>query len=66
VEDDRETPGHEDLAEATQRQNSNLQLLIASIGSLLAASRDLLRRLHGLVDGGVGRDPGSGPKDDAP
>lgn len=39
-------PRDEDLAESTQRQNSNLRRLIDAVGSLLAGSRELLSRLQ--------------------
>ena len=40
--------GGENLAETTQRQNSNLQRLIDAVGTLLAGSRELLKRLQPL------------------
>lgn len=45
----------DDLEERARRHNSTLQSLIDAIGTLLAASRELLRRL-----------PGYRPKNDAP
>lgn len=39
-------PRDEDLAESTQRQNSNLRRLIDAVGTLLAGSRELLSRLQ--------------------
>jgi hypothetical protein len=57
--DNRERPDDEDLAVAAQRQNTNLRRLIASIGMLLAASRDLLRRLQSEEEAASGSEPGS-------
>ena len=44
--DDTGGPQGEDLVETTQRQNSNLQRLIDAVGTLLAGSHELLKRLQ--------------------
>ena len=44
--DDTGGPQDEDLAETTHRQNSNLRRLIDAVGTLLAGSRELLKRLQ--------------------
>jgi hypothetical protein len=44
--DDAGGPQGEGLVERTQRQNSNLQRLIDAVGTLLAGSRELLKRLQ--------------------
>jgi hypothetical protein len=41
-------PQDEILAEAAREQNSNLRRLIEGVGSLIAASRELLKRLQPL------------------
>lgn len=41
-------PQGEILAEAAREQNSNLRRLIEGVGSLIAASRELLKRLQPL------------------
>lgn len=43
--DDRDDPKRENLADAAQRQNTNLRRLIGTVGTLLSASRDLLKRM---------------------
>jgi len=48
--DDTGDPQGDKLAETTRRQNSNLQRLIDAVGTLLAASRELLRSLQPLDD----------------
>jgi hypothetical protein len=48
VNNDRGLP-NEPLAEQVQRQNTNLQSLIETITQMIAASRDLLRRLGGAT-----------------
>jgi len=49
--DDTGGPWDEDLAETTRRQNSNLRRLIDAVGTLLAGSRELLKRLQPLDEG---------------
>ncbi len=44
--DDTGGPQGEDLAETTRQQNSNLRRLIDAVGTLLAGSRELLKRLQ--------------------
>lgn len=43
---DSDEPAREDIAAAAQRQNTNLRYLIGSVGTLIAASRDLLKRIQ--------------------
>lgn len=50
VNDHRGAP-EEPLAEQVQKQNTNLLALIDTITQIIAASRDLLRRLGGAKDG---------------
>ena len=54
--DDAGGPQGENLAETTQRQNSNLRRLIDAVGTLLAGSRELLKRLQPL-DGAKPKPP---------
>lgn len=61
--DDTGGPQGENLAETTQRQNSNLQLLIDAVGTLLAGSRELLRRLQLLDDAKAPDDTARGQTD---
>ena len=49
--DDTGGPRDEDLAETTRQQNSNLRRLIDAVGTLLAGSRELLKRLQPLSEG---------------
>ena len=48
--DDTGDPQGDKLAETTRRQNSNMKRLIDAVGTLLAASRELLRSLQPLGD----------------
>ncbi len=43
--DDRDDPKRENLADAAQLLNTNLRCLISTVGALLSASRDLLKRM---------------------
>ena len=75
--DDRDDPKRENLADAAQRQNTNLRRLIGTVGTLLSASRDLLKRMP-LRDAAANPDqahpsaaadpqpPPSEPRDDPP
>ncbi len=49
--DDTGGPRDQDLAEKTRLQNSNLRRLIDAVGTLLAGSRELLKRLQPLSEG---------------
>lgn len=49
--DDTGGPQDQDLAEQTRLQNSNLRRLIDAVGTLLAGSRELLKRLQPLSEG---------------
>jgi hypothetical protein len=48
VDHDSRWPQGENLAEVARAQNSNMRLLIDGVSSLLAASRELLKRLQPL------------------
>lgn len=48
VDHDGRRPQGENLAEAARAQNSNMRLLIDGVSTLLAASRELLKRLQPL------------------
>ena len=59
----------ENFEERARKHNSNLQLLIEGIGSLLAASADLLGRLQRILAGNGPADGGPeepGAPDEAP
>lgn len=62
--DDTGGPRGEDLAETTQRQNSNLQRLIDAVGTLLTGSREVLKRLQFLSEGRSTEPSDSGPETD--
>jgi hypothetical protein len=53
----------EDFEERARQHNSNLQRLIEGIGSLIAASSDLLGRLQQLLSGA---EPATSTPDDSP
>lgn len=44
--DEKGRPHGEALADATREQNSNLRRLIDGVGTLIATSRELLKRLQ--------------------
>lgn len=63
--DDTGSPRDQDLAEKTRLQNSNLRRLIDAVGTLLAGSRELLKRLQPLSEGEPFKDKAH-RQDDAP
>lgn len=48
--DEKGRPQGEALADATREQNSNLRRLIDGVGTLIATSRELLKRLQPVDD----------------
>jgi hypothetical protein len=63
--DDAGDPQGEGLVETTQRQNSNLQRLIDAVGTLLAGSHEVLKRLQPM-DRARGQTEAGIPKAAAP